>query len=427
MSTESVSSSSSGIPEEISQAYISSSFEELPSKGYSQLFKVKRGGRYIICKCLKPEYRGQGFYEALLKKEYEIGVSLDHSNIVKVYDFYTDDTYGSTITMEWVDGCDLSVWLKEKHSNAEKLKIAKEILDALKYCHSKQIIHRDIKPSNILITRNGLFVKLIDFGLSDTDDYAILKQPAGTRSYAAPEQLILGNKIDQRTDIFSFGKILKLLFPHRYFSVVKKCLRRDVERRYANVDDVRRTIERIDRLPYIMSAVFILLCVVGVVLYMEFQPKPNMSQVAEIVKIVDTLYIKNKPDTVVVREIAKATVDSVQLKKDKALKDLLAYNDAIFDKAYAEAVKDEYESTANLRFDVAWAQVLSHTAKIMKQWSDDKDFVFALRSAAYERYDTYATMFFFENPPNWNKNDATEDSIVDVESSLSKELQSLKQ
>lgn len=406
---------------------MSSSFEELPSKGYSQLYKVKRGGRYIICKCLKPEYRGQGFYEALLKKEYEIGVCLDHSNIVKVYDYYTDDTYGSTITMEWVDGCDLSVWLKEKHSNAEKLKIAKEILDALKYCHSKQIIHRDIKPSNILITRNGLFVKLIDFGLSDTDDYAILKQPAGTRSYAAPEQLTSGNKIDQRADIFSFGKILKLLFPHRYFSVVKKCLRRDVERRYANVDDVRRSIERIDRLPYIMSAVFFLLCVIGVVLYMEFQPKPNMSQVAEIVKIVDTLYIKNKPDTVVVREIAKVTVDSVQLNKDKALKDLLAYNDAIFDKAYAEAVKDEYETTANLRFDIAWAQILAHTSQVASQWSTDSAFVKTLKSEAHGRYDTYAITFYVEGKPEWNNSVVgVPDSIIAVEDSLNELLKTFK-
>ena len=61
-------------------------------------------------------------------------------------------------------------------------------MDALEYIHGKQTAHRDLKPSNIMITRNGQHVKLIDFGLSDTDDYAVYKQPAGTEGYISPEQ-----------------------------------------------------------------------------------------------------------------------------------------------------------------------------------------------------------------------------------------------
>lgn len=52
---------------------------------------------------------------------------------------------------------------------------------ALDYIHRRQIIHRDLKPENIMLTGNGGNVKLIDFGYSDTDSYAVLKQPAGTR------------------------------------------------------------------------------------------------------------------------------------------------------------------------------------------------------------------------------------------------------
>ena len=58
------------------------------------------------------------------------------------------------------------------------------------YIHAKQIVHRDLKPSNIMITHNGNHVKLIDFGLSDNDDFALLKQPAGTPGYISPEQIV---------------------------------------------------------------------------------------------------------------------------------------------------------------------------------------------------------------------------------------------
>lgn len=58
-----------------------------------------------------------------------------------------------------------------------------QILDAIAYFHLQGVVHRDLKPSNILITDNGADVKIIDFGLSDADRYAILKQPAGTLGF----------------------------------------------------------------------------------------------------------------------------------------------------------------------------------------------------------------------------------------------------
>ena len=55
-----------------------------------------------------------------------------------------------------------------------------QIIDALLYLHNKQIVYRDLKLSNIMITQNGYHVKIIDFGLADTDSYDILKQLAET-------------------------------------------------------------------------------------------------------------------------------------------------------------------------------------------------------------------------------------------------------
>lgn len=81
-------------------------------------------------------------------------------------------------------------------------------MNALEYMHSKQIIHRDLKPSNIMITHIGQNVKIIDFGLSDSDAFFILKHPAGTTGFIAPEQFMPDAKAEPRTDIFSLGMVI---------------------------------------------------------------------------------------------------------------------------------------------------------------------------------------------------------------------------
>lgn len=89
-----------------------------------------------------------------------------------------------------------------------------------------------------MITHNGNHVKLIDFGLSDTDDFAILKQPAGTPGYISPEQIV-SQQPDIRNDIFSIGCILEKILPGKpYTAIIKRC-KAPIAQRYANVDELR--------------------------------------------------------------------------------------------------------------------------------------------------------------------------------------------
>lgn len=222
--------------------------EELPGKGFNALVKVKRQGRWFVLKGLKPEYRDQAVYLQLLRKEYELMVQLDHPNIVKAYAKEVNATLGPCIVMEYIDGIRLDEFLAANPSAEARRKVAGQLADALSYIHSKQMLHRDLKPSNIMVTRNGENAKIIDFGLSDADDYAILKQSVGTVGYMAPEQRSSGETIDHRTDIYAFGLILRKLYPHRYAAVAAKCMRKDRSRRYDSMDAVKIAMLRSDRL-----------------------------------------------------------------------------------------------------------------------------------------------------------------------------------
>lgn len=230
----------------ISADEIKASYEDLPGGGYNRLVKAKRQGRWFMLKGLRPEYQDQAAYLELLKKEYTLMVQLDHPGIAKAYAKENNDLLGPCIVMEYIDGVRLDEFLSGNPSKTARRKVVGQLVDALSYIHSKQILHRDLKPSNILVTRNGGNVKIIDFGLSDADDYAILKQPAGTLKYMSPEQGA-GGPIDCRTDIFSFGRLLREIFPRRYRHIARKCSRAVPDRRYASMEAVKSALDKSDR------------------------------------------------------------------------------------------------------------------------------------------------------------------------------------
>lgn len=229
-------------------------------------------------KCIKPEYRGSERHEALLRKEYEIGHSLSHHGVCEVISFVNIPELGNAIEMEWIDGESLADLLAKGRPDAmTSRKLIAQICDALEYVHGKQVIHRDIKPSNIMVTRNGSHIKLIDFGLADSDSYLILKAPAGTQSFAAPE-LINGEETDFRTDIYSLGKVIDLL-SDKFPQVVKKCTQTDRNRRYDDVSQVKAAIMKRSRKWF--WAVIALVAVVALSLVLLFTQKPAETQTSQ--------------------------------------------------------------------------------------------------------------------------------------------------
>lgn len=221
-----------------------SEITELPSAGFCRLFKAKRYGRWFLLKCLKSQFAADAAYQQMLRKEFEILMRLQHPSVMQAVGMedvlMIDGRNTRCLIAEWIDGDTLGQYLDTNPSRSECQRIATELAEALTYMHHQQVVHRDLKPSNIMITHNGGYVRIIDFGLADTDSHAILKQPAGTLKYMAPEQAEKAQP-DVRNDIYSLGVILQDLAI--YNKVAERCLR-PIHQRYQNMDELMTDLKR---------------------------------------------------------------------------------------------------------------------------------------------------------------------------------------
>ncbi|MCY1063704.1 protein kinase [Nannocystis sp. RBIL2] len=167
--------------------------------------------RPVVLKVLAPDWVGDSEALARFEREARGLSSLQHPNIVTIHDFGKVDGR-AFIVMEYVQGETLDRFVRRRNhlTLADFVPIAAQVLKGLGEAHSRGIIHRDIKPANIMLCeRQGRanYVKILDFGLAKlvSGSSDITKQNVlGTPTCLSPEQ-ILGEKIDQRVDVYAVG------------------------------------------------------------------------------------------------------------------------------------------------------------------------------------------------------------------------------
>ena len=221
-----------------------------------------------------------------LVREAQAAAGLDHPNICTIYEVGEADDQ-SYIAMQYVDGETLAARLRRGPLDvASAIALARQVAEALVEAHRLGIVHRDIKPQNIMLTRLNQ-AKVLDFGIAKTSEAAgaelntasALTEPGlmpGTTAYMSPEQARC-ERVDQRSDIFSFGIVLfetlsrsnpflqkssvetasailtkdpavsAVAAPAELRRILRKCLEKDREHRYQTMRDVVIDLENLSR------------------------------------------------------------------------------------------------------------------------------------------------------------------------------------
>jgi calcium-dependent protein kinase len=182
---------------------------------FGTVYKVKHkisGTEYAMKVLVKDDQISVS--ESELLKEINILKTLDHQNIIKIYEYFNNKKeifiiselcqYGELFNKLYLEG-----HLKEEFV----WKVMKQVLSAVSHCHSSNIIHRDIKPQNVLIydeTEEDIDIKIIDFGNSEIFSKSLAPSCIGTVYYIAPE-VVRYERYDSKCDLWSCGIMMYFL------------------------------------------------------------------------------------------------------------------------------------------------------------------------------------------------------------------------
>jgi serine/threonine protein kinase len=244
---------------------------KINSGGFGEVFRavIVDDGRKVAVKRLAKPYSLEDAKR--FGREVRIMEKLNHQNVVKVL-FSNLESDPPSFVMPLAESNLNDILSDLRQSEDRRIFIFQQILDGLQYAHENGVIHRDIKPHNILILKNDR-VLITDFGIGrfvtrDTTTLTVQGAQLGTVMYAAPEQLADLTQADERSDIYSLGKILyqmltsRPVFPipnltgleGKYVYIIQKCLENDPDKRYQTIRELSDDFQVLTQKEYNVEA-----------------------------------------------------------------------------------------------------------------------------------------------------------------------------
>jgi serine/threonine protein kinase len=172
----------------------------------------------VALKFLRPDAVADEEAMTRLAREAKAAVKIKSEHVARVIDVGTLETGAPYIVMEFLEGCDLAAWLRQKGPLPidQAVEFVLQACEAIAEAHSLGIIHRDLKPANLFVTRRNdgvVSIKVLDFGISkyvNAGDMAGTQTSAimGSPYYMSPEQMRSSRDVDPTSDIWALGIIL---------------------------------------------------------------------------------------------------------------------------------------------------------------------------------------------------------------------------
>jgi predicted Ser/Thr protein kinase len=168
-------------------------------------------GRDVALKVLREQYAEDGEFVERFRREATSVATLNHPNVVQVYDQGRSEDGRYYIAMEYVPGGALKDRIDGEGTldPAEAARLASQVAEALHAAHERGIVHRDVKPQNVLLTAAG-DTKVADFGIARAASATAISRTSlvlGTARYMSPEQA-MGEPVEPASDLYSLGVVL---------------------------------------------------------------------------------------------------------------------------------------------------------------------------------------------------------------------------
>jgi serine/threonine-protein kinase len=183
--------------------------------GMSSVYRANdlKTGQQVALKVPLMKLESDPAFFSRFEREEEIGRALDHPGIIRIIPVDARERSRPYLVMEFLEGRTLDevMQLTKPMPEAEALRIASRLCDAIDYLHKHEVVHRDLKPQNVMLCNDGS-LRIMDFGIAKAGGsrritFGGFSPTLGTPDYMAPEQ-VKGQRGDERTDIYSLGAIL---------------------------------------------------------------------------------------------------------------------------------------------------------------------------------------------------------------------------